>query len=84
MVFYFDILPKNPAEGPISFSISIKDTSLSKSPQFESQSVVSGERVKFLLCPTCKPTSVSPKSPLDPVPIDKSKKLFSCSVTSFS
>lgn len=76
--------PKSPLDWPSSFSISIKDTSLSRSPQFESQSVVSGESVKFLLWPTCKPTSVSPKSPLDPVPIDKSKKLFSCSVMSWS
>src|SRR5262245_33868771 len=36
------------------------EASLSRS--FESQSVVSGERVKFLLCPTCSPTSVSPRS----------------------
>lgn len=77
--FGFSLLPPG---GP-SLSNSSSDTSLSRSPQFESQSVVSGERVKLREWPTCNPpTSVSPKSSVDPVvSADKSRKWPSVSVS---
>jgi len=46
-----------------SASVSKRETSLSKSPQLESQSVVSGDNVKLRLCPTYNSTKISSHHP---------------------